>query len=127
MPDIPGMPTSPPLPTFTANTTIMNEPTDVGTPKDFTTVQSGVSPLVQFNVPQSHVVTTPIALPGMPPITVSASLPQTTSFYTSVLQQNEVTDFIVAIGNTRLVCFLIYIFNQWFKLIFYLFHRYMYF
>ncbi|CAK9797822.1 Golgi reassembly-stacking protein 2 [Anthophora quadrimaculata] len=91
MPDIPGMPTSPPLPTFTTNTTIMNEPTDVGTPKDFTTVQSGVSPLVQFNVPQSHVVTTPIALPGMPPITVSASLPQTTSFYTSVLQQNEVT------------------------------------
>lgn len=42
-----------------------------------------------FNVPQSHVVTTPISLPGMPPITVSASLPQNTSFYPSVLQQNQ--------------------------------------
>lgn len=42
-----------------------------------------------FNVPQSHVVTTPISLPGMPPITVSASLPQNTSFYPSVPQQNQ--------------------------------------
>lgn len=42
-----------------------------------------------FNVPQSHVVTTPISLPGMPPITVTASLPQDTSFYPSVLQQQN--------------------------------------
>lgn len=42
-----------------------------------------------FNVPQSHVVTTPISLPGMPPITVSASLPQNTSLYPSVLQQQN--------------------------------------
>lgn len=42
-----------------------------------------------FNVPQSHVVTTPISLPGMPPITVTASLPQDTPFYPSVLQQQN--------------------------------------
>lgn len=42
-----------------------------------------------FNVPQSHVVTTPISLPGMPPITVSASLPQNTSFYSSVIEQQN--------------------------------------
>ncbi|KOX81327.1 Golgi reassembly-stacking protein 2 [Melipona quadrifasciata] len=93
MPNIPGMPTTPPLPTFTTNTTLLNETVGIvntNTPKDFSTVQSGIS--VQFNVPQSHVVTTPISLPGMPPITVSASLPQNTTFYSSVLQQNELTD-----------------------------------
>jgi len=42
-----------------------------------------------FNISQSHVVTTPISLPGMPPITVSASLPQNTSFYSSVLEQQN--------------------------------------
>ncbi|XP_070519546.1 Golgi reassembly-stacking protein 2 isoform X2 [Cardiocondyla obscurior] len=42
-----------------------------------------------FNMPQSHVVTTPISLPGMPPITVTTSLPQNTSFYPSVLQQQN--------------------------------------
>lgn len=42
-----------------------------------------------FNMPQSHVVTTPISLPGMPPITVTASLPQDTSFYPTVLQQQN--------------------------------------
>lgn len=42
-----------------------------------------------FNVSQSHIVTTPISLPGMPPITVTASLPQDTSFYPSVLQQQN--------------------------------------
>lgn len=89
MPNIPGMPTTPPLLTSTTSTIAANETIDVtGTSKDFTTVQSGISPPVQFNVPQSHVVTTPISLPGMPPITVSASLPQNTSFYSSVLQQN---------------------------------------
>ncbi|KAK9302046.1 hypothetical protein QLX08_005787 [Tetragonisca angustula] len=93
MPNIPGMPTTPPLPTFTTNTTLLNETVGiVNTLKDFSTVQSGISSSVQFNVPQSHVVTTPISLPGMPPITVSASLPQNTTFYSSVLQQNELTD-----------------------------------
>lgn len=42
-----------------------------------------------FNVPQSHIVTTPISLPGLPPITVSASLPNP-SLYPPVLpEQNQ--------------------------------------
>ena len=90
MPNIPGMPTTPPLPAFTPNITVLNEASGtVASSKDFTTVQGLSSPGAHFNVPQSHVVTTPISLPGMPPITVSASLPQNTSFYTSVLQQNQ--------------------------------------
>lgn len=52
-----------------------------------------------FNVPQSHVVTTPISLPGMPPITVSASLPQNTSLYPSVLQ-NQQNQFSPNISTT---------------------------
>lgn len=91
MPNIPGMPTTPSLPTFTTNVTLLNEATGIESQKDFTTVQGAMSPEIQFNVPQSHVVTTPISLPGMPPITVSASLPQNTSFYTPVLQQNQMT------------------------------------
>ncbi|XP_029040218.1 Golgi reassembly-stacking protein 2 [Osmia bicornis bicornis] len=89
MPNIPGMPTTPPLPTFITNTTPLNETTGiVGIPKDYTTVQGGISPLPKSNVSQSHIE---ISLPGMPPITVSTSLPQSTSFYSSVLQQNELT------------------------------------
>ncbi|KZC04977.1 PREDICTED: Golgi reassembly-stacking protein 2 [Dufourea novaeangliae] len=96
MPNIPGMPTTPPLPTFPTMTTVLNEAcATVGLPKDFSAVQGvsqGVpSPEMQFNASQSHVVTTPISLPGMPPITVSASLPQNTPFYASVLQQNQMT------------------------------------
>ncbi|KAL6266214.1 hypothetical protein P5V15_003074 [Pogonomyrmex californicus] len=53
-------------------------------------VPSATTMATGFNMPQSHVVTTPISLPGMPPITVTASLPQDTSFYPSVLQQNQV-------------------------------------
>nr|XP_034179809.1 Golgi reassembly-stacking protein 2 [Osmia lignaria] len=90
MPNIPGMPTIPPLPTFITNTTPLNETTGiVGIPKDYTTVQGGISPLPKSNVSQSHIE---ISLPGMPPITVSTSLPQSTSFYSSVLQQNELTN-----------------------------------
>lgn len=93
MPNIPGMPTTPPLPTFTTNTTSLNETIGItGMSKDYTTIQGGITPAVPFNVPQSNVVTIPISLPGMPPITVSASLPQNTSFYSSVLQQNELTN-----------------------------------
>lgn len=89
-PNIPGMPASPPLPIFSTTSTILNDiTTSTGLPKDYSTVPSTVSPALSFNVPQSHVVTTPISLPGMPPITVSASLPQNTSFYSSVLQQNQ--------------------------------------
>ena len=90
MPNIPGMPTTPPLPTFITNTTPLNETIGiVGIPKDYTTVQGGISPLPKSNVSQSHIE---ISLPGMPPITVSTSLPQSTSFYSSVLQQNELTN-----------------------------------
>ncbi|XP_043248285.1 Golgi reassembly-stacking protein 2 [Colletes gigas] len=93
MPDIPGMPTTPPLPTFSSNTTLLNEMAgNVESQKDFTTAQETISPGVQLNVPQSRVVTIPISLPGMPPITVSASLPQNTSFSTtSILQQSQIT------------------------------------
>lgn len=49
----------------------------------------GATASAGFNVPQSHIVTTPISLPGLPPITVSASLPNP-SFYPSVLpEQNQ--------------------------------------
>lgn len=99
MPNIPGMPTTPPLPTFT--TTVVNETAGaVSPPKDFTTMQGVTSVEIPFNVPQSHVVTTPISLPGMPPITVSASLPQNTSFYTSVLQQNQLPGVSTAPTST---------------------------
>lgn len=61
MPNIPGMPTTPPLPTFT--TTVVNETAGaVSPPKDFTTMQGVTSVEIPFNVPQSHVVTTPIDL-----------------------------------------------------------------
>ncbi|XP_034179809.2 Golgi reassembly-stacking protein 2 [Osmia lignaria lignaria] len=90
MPNIPGMPTIPPLPTFITNTTPLNETTGiVGIPEDYTTVQGGISPLPKSNVSQSHIE---ISLLGMPPIIVSTSLPQSTSFYSSVLQQNELTN-----------------------------------
>ncbi|XP_076248217.1 Golgi reassembly-stacking protein 2 isoform X2 [Calliopsis andreniformis] len=92
MPSIPGMPTTLPLPTFPTNATIVNEAAGTVSPaKDFTTMQGVPSTGIPYNVPQSHVVTTPISLPGMPPITVSATLPQNTSFYASVLQPNQLT------------------------------------
>lgn len=56
------------------------------------------NPIAGFSVP--HVLTTPIALPGMPPITVSASLPQKTSFYPSVLQQNQLPTTNVTTATT---------------------------
>lgn len=117
-PNIPGMPTIPALPTalptsvtnsyettaatssgpinvprqqreqnFVQGASVVNIPElqREQNPVYSTTVTTG------FNVPhcQSHVVTTPISLPGMPPITVSASLPQNTSLYPSVLQQQN--------------------------------------
>lgn len=114
-PSIPGMPTIPVLPTvlpmsitnsyeaavassgsinvprqqreqnFVQSASIVNVPElqREQNPVNNATVTTG------FNVPQSHVVTTPISLPGMPPITVSASLPQNTSLYPSVLQQQN--------------------------------------
>ncbi|XP_020296469.1 Golgi reassembly-stacking protein 2 [Pseudomyrmex gracilis] len=48
-----------------------------------------------FNVSQPHVVTTPISLPGMPPITVSAALPQNAPFYSPVFQQQNQSPFSI--------------------------------
>ncbi|KAL2729434.1 Golgi reassembly-stacking protein 2 [Vespula squamosa] len=91
-PNIPGMPTSPPISSFSMEGNI---PVGSTTPH-VVTVQSYNLPTVQstasslpFNVPQSQLVTTPISLPGMPPITVNATLPQNPSFYSSVLHPNQ--------------------------------------
>lgn len=73
--NIPGMPSSPPISSFS---------TEGNIPIGLTTASS-----LPFNVPQSQLVTTPISLPGMPPITVNATLPQNPSFYSSVLHQNQ--------------------------------------
>lgn len=85
--NIPGMPAAPALSTDLHEVTaIPTGPIGVmGLQKDQNPVYSAAT----INVPQPHVVTTPISLPGMPPITVSASLPQNTSFYTPVLQQHQ--------------------------------------
>ncbi|XP_029158681.1 Golgi reassembly-stacking protein 2 [Nylanderia fulva] len=111
-PSIPGMPTIPVLPTALPTSTNSYEATISSGPinvprqqmeQNFVQGASVVNvPGLQreqnpvynvttgFNMPpQSNVVTTPISLPGMPPITVSASLPQNTSFYPSVQQQNQ--------------------------------------
>ncbi|XP_034937959.1 Golgi reassembly-stacking protein 2 [Chelonus insularis] len=77
-PNIPGMPQVPPMQPFLVDTSI---PTTLNLQNSFNPplyVPSSNSP---FDSPQPQVVTTPINLPGMPPITVSASLPQTTDFY----------------------------------------------
>lgn len=84
-PNIPGMPISPPLPLHSTNLA-QNSSTDH--PSDF--LQNYMSPptSVSVNMPsfpsaplQPQVVTTPISLPGMPPITVSASVPQNSPYY----------------------------------------------
>ena len=84
------MPLSPPLPPFSTNAP-SKSPNDFSL--NYSTPPSAVSvSLPNFNMPQPQVVTTPISLPGMPPITVSASLPQNSSFYpsTTVQQQSQV-------------------------------------
>lgn len=113
-PSIPGMPTIPVLPTVlpTSGTNSYEAAAPSGpinvprqqTEQDFVQgasivinvpgLQREQNPVYSamaagFNMPQSHVVTTPISLPGMPPITVSASLPQNTSLYPSVIQQQN--------------------------------------
>lgn len=86
------MPTAPPSP---ANILNVNSPSGVSSlpPPSLTNynLPIGVSnaPL-PYNVSQPpHVVTTPISLPGMPPITVSASLPQNHPYYTPILNPNQ--------------------------------------
>ncbi|XP_066589834.1 Golgi reassembly-stacking protein 2 isoform X2 [Prorops nasuta] len=86
--NIPGMPPSPPLPMFHTET---NKPNVINEPFSQQSHNSlgGVIHGSQYNTPQPHLVTTPISLPGMPPITVSASIPQNTTFYPSVIHQNQ--------------------------------------
>ncbi|KAL7292997.1 hypothetical protein TKK_0013446 [Trichogramma kaykai] len=91
MPTIPGMPMTPPLSSFSTNTSspsvttfspIMNyqssTPTNISMPN---------YEVHQQSQQQSHLVTTPISLPGMPPITVSASVPQNPAFYAQPASQ----------------------------------------
>lgn len=91
MPNIPGMPANPPLPTFMTGTTAFNEISSAPTlTKDVNTVQPTALPTgLPFNVPQPHAGTTSILLPGMPSAIVSATLPQSPSFYSSVPHQNQ--------------------------------------
>ncbi|XP_011135871.1 Golgi reassembly-stacking protein 2 [Harpegnathos saltator] len=101
-PNIPGMPASPILPTSSYEVTTISSAA-VNLPelqKDQNSAYSMTVATAGFNVPQPHVVTTPISLPGMPPITVSASLPQNTSFYPSVLQQNQLPSTTATTATT---------------------------
>ncbi|XP_032681712.1 Golgi reassembly-stacking protein 2 isoform X2 [Odontomachus brunneus] len=93
-PNIPGMPASPVLPTgpYEVTTTPTSPINLAELQKDQNPAYSATVAAAGFHMPQSHVVTTPISLPGMPPITVSASLPQNTSFYPTVLQQNQLSN-----------------------------------
>lgn len=91
-PNIPGMPTSPPISSYSMEG---NVPIGLTTTPHAITMQSYNLPgapntisSLPFNVKESQLVTTPISLPGMPPITVNATLPQNPSFYSSVLHQN---------------------------------------
>jgi len=113
-PNIPGMPSTPALPTALSTIGITNPyEAAIASPGSISvsgqqreqnpvhgviTINAGLQKeqiphntmtTGGFNISQSHVVTTPISLPGMPPITVSASLPQNTSFYSSVLEQQN--------------------------------------
>ncbi|XP_012275097.1 Golgi reassembly-stacking protein 2 isoform X2 [Orussus abietinus] len=91
-PHIPGMPISPPLSAFPMNvstsSSIFPVPTVTVPMQGYNSMPNSNIVGTLDNVPQSHVVTTPISLPGMPPITVSAALPQNTSF-PPILQQNQ--------------------------------------
>lgn len=72
-PSIPGMPTVAPL--QSSNLQQSFEPTSS----------------LPLTTSQAQLVTTPINLPGMPPITVSASLPQSATFYSPIPEQNQLT------------------------------------
>lgn len=90
-PNIPGMPSSPSISSFSTEGSVSVESTttpNVVTVQSYTSSSATTSPLLP-NVPQSSIVTTPISLPGMPPITVNVTLPQNPSFYSSVLHQSQ--------------------------------------
>lgn len=85
----------PPVPTYLVDTSI--PPTNLQNNFDPTTMLPTTN--LSMNLHQSQVVTTPISLPGMPPITVSASLPQTTAFYPPDLIDPSA---LVSTSNTQL-------------------------
>lgn len=74
----------PPLPfdiNAASNVPILGSPTQIYNPIPTSTVPS----TLPYGVPHSQIIT-PISLPGMPPITVSAAMPQNPSFYQPVRQ-----------------------------------------
>lgn len=86
-PSIPGMPEVSPLQTSGGKPSFEN--TLLPPPLTSTTIATS----------QPQVVTTPINLPGMPPITVSASLPQNATLYLPVRDDHQLTD----LSNTDLL------------------------
>lgn len=87
-PHIPGMPISPPTPlpaTSFAGDTYNSHPSEP-TGTAFGIASPSVA-AARTTTSQLSVVTTPISLPGMPPITVSASLPQSATFYAPARQE----------------------------------------
>ncbi|KAK0084009.1 hypothetical protein PV325_007782 [Microctonus aethiopoides] len=86
IPSIPGMPTAPPVQPFLIDTSIPITSTNLQ--QSFNPSTTAPTPL-PTNLSQPHIVTTPITLPGMPPITVSASLPQNSPYYPPLLDQNQ--------------------------------------
>ncbi|XP_015595663.1 Golgi reassembly-stacking protein 2 [Cephus cinctus] len=81
-PNIPGMPTNPPLPPLPVSVATLPGGNPVSQPN--ASIMGGIP-----SEYQPHVVTTPISLPGMPPITVSASLPQNPTFYPTMPQHQN--------------------------------------
>lgn len=80
------MPTAPPVQPFLIDTSIPITSTNLQ--HSFNPSTTAPTPL-PTNLSQPHIVTTPITLPGMPPITVSASLPQNSPYYPPLLDQNQ--------------------------------------
>ncbi|OXU17945.1 hypothetical protein TSAR_014069 [Trichomalopsis sarcophagae] len=93
-PNIPGMPMSPPLPPSTVQSELYPSYNSRSTSINLgPSPASPISPNIPSpNIPQPQVVTTPISLPGMPPITVSAAAPQNPSFYAPVMPQSQIPE-----------------------------------
>lgn len=102
-PNIPGMPMSPPLPPSTVQSELHPSYNSRSTTINLgPSPASSISPSIPSpNIPQPQVVTTPISLPGMPPITVSASVPQNTSFFTPVMPQGQSPEANVTSSSTQ--------------------------
>ncbi|KAH0561435.1 Golgi reassembly-stacking protein 2 [Cotesia glomerata] len=90
-PSIPGMPVAPPAQAFLVDTSIPESSPSLQYSFNSPPMpqQTNMSNMPYLSQPQ--VVTTPISLPGMPPITVSASLPQTSNFF-PMQDQNQMTN-----------------------------------